>query len=1201
MRPGALRSLDGLAGVLLCVLSLGAAAVAQSDPLTPISSGCEVDYPPFCIVHEDGTADGFSVELMAAAARAMGRDVTFRTGPWEDVRGWLERGEIEALPLVGRTPERESIFDFTVPYLVMHGAIVVRSETHDVRTLNDLRGRVVAVMAGDNTEEFLRREERGFQIVTTPTFAEALRLLTRRGCDAVVIQQLVAIRLIDELDLSSQLRIVEPPILEFSQDFCFAVRQGNADLLAVLNEGLALVIADGTYRRLYAKWFAHLELPPNRAILIGGDFDYPPFEYLNADGQPAGYNIDLVRAVAQAVGLDIQIRLGPWAEMVQALEDGEVDALAGMYYSPERDQRFDFSQAHIVNHCVAVMRAGEGPPPSSAEALKGRRIVVEAGDIMERYALDHGLSDSLVTVETQAEALQAVAAGDFDCALVARSTALDWIRRTEMRDLVVGRTPLLALEYCFAVAEGSAALLAELSEGLTVLEQSGEYRHIYETWMGIYDPGIVARRWLKLVLIAASSLLLFVALALFWAQSLRRQVRARTKELRESAELQRALLSCSPVALFSTDMEDRVLTWNASAQRVFGWAEGDVVGKPLPILPDGSHDEVAALRRQALQEGGFAGREIPGRRRDGQPLDIRLSAAPVRDAGGDAVAIMAAAEDITARKRAAARIEHLNRVLRAIRDVNQLITHATDRQALLSRSCEILISTRGYRSAWIGVQDPQGKLLAYAESGIGAEFSKVKAALERGECPACCHAAMESVSGVSVIHNTDTNCVSCPLSRLYRDTAALAGALRLGERQYGVLVVALPKGLADDPEEQSLFKELVGDVAYALHSLKLEEERTRHEQSMRESEEKYRQVVEHSTESICIIQDDVVRFANASTLRLLESSAPTLAARRFHEFIHPADLPTVAERFRRRLAGEAFETGNEFRVVSERGTVRWVKGYASRIEWEARPAILCIVADITRQRQEEEFQREREAHLRQTQRLESIGTLASGVAHEINNPLTGVLNYAELIKTRAGDDERVAEFAQGILAEGNRIAEIVRNLLTYARHGDGTGSVVGISEIVNASLSLLRSSLIRSQIELAVNIPVDAPMVKCRKQQVQQVLVNLITNAQAALDERYPRGDPNKQLTLAVEVLEDAEGRWLRTTVADHGVGIPEAIRDRIFDPFFTSRGRDQGTGLGLWVSRGIAAEHDGRLLFETQVGKFTRFFFDLPLDATSE
>lgn len=252
----------------------------------PILAGCETDYPPFCIVDAQGRTDGFSVELFREALGSMNRTTTFRTGTWEEAKGWLERGEVQALPLVGRTPEREAIYDFTFSYMTLSGAIVVRNETMGIESLEDLRGRSVAVMKADNAEEFLRRESRGFEIRTTPTFEHALRELAEGRHDAVVIQRLVALRLLSELKLKN-LRIVPRPIEEFQQDFCFAVKKGDTATLALLNEGLALAMADGTYRRLHAKWFAALELPSNRRIIIGGDHIYPPFEYLDGRGRPA--------------------------------------------------------------------------------------------------------------------------------------------------------------------------------------------------------------------------------------------------------------------------------------------------------------------------------------------------------------------------------------------------------------------------------------------------------------------------------------------------------------------------------------------------------------------------------------------------------------------------------------------------------------------------------------------------------------------------------------------------------------------------------------------------------------------------------------------------------------------------------------------------------------------------------------------------
>jgi two-component system sensor histidine kinase EvgS len=120
---------------------------AQANPPDRILSGCEVDYPPFCVVQEDGRADGFSVSLMREALEKMGRTVEFRTGTWAEVRGRLERGEIHALPLVGRTPERETAFDFTVPYLTLHGPLWC-VDSSGINGFEDLRGKRVGVMRG---------------------------------------------------------------------------------------------------------------------------------------------------------------------------------------------------------------------------------------------------------------------------------------------------------------------------------------------------------------------------------------------------------------------------------------------------------------------------------------------------------------------------------------------------------------------------------------------------------------------------------------------------------------------------------------------------------------------------------------------------------------------------------------------------------------------------------------------------------------------------------------------------------------------------------------------------------------------------------------------------------------------------------------------------------------------------------------------
>jgi PAS domain S-box-containing protein len=224
-----------------------------------LRSASELDYPPLALVRADGSAEGFSVELLRAVLAAMGREVRFEVGTWSTIKQQLADGRLDVLPLVGRTPEREALFDFTVPYLMLHGTIVVRDAQTGIETFKDLKGRRVAVMAGDNAEEYLRREAVTERLVITPSYEEALRRLAGGELDAVVVQRMVAHRLIDKLGLDG-LKVVERDLARFHQDFGFAVTEGDKELLALLNEGLAVVMADGTYERLREQWLGVLEL-----------------------------------------------------------------------------------------------------------------------------------------------------------------------------------------------------------------------------------------------------------------------------------------------------------------------------------------------------------------------------------------------------------------------------------------------------------------------------------------------------------------------------------------------------------------------------------------------------------------------------------------------------------------------------------------------------------------------------------------------------------------------------------------------------------------------------------------------------------------------------------------------------------------------------------------------------------------------------
>lgn len=241
--------------------------------------------------------------------------------------------------------------------------------------------------------------------------------------------------------------------------------------------------------------------------------------------------------------------------------------------------------------------------------------------------------------------------------------------------------------------------------------------------------------------------------------------------------------------------------------------------------------------------------------------------------------------------------------------------------------------------------------------------------------------------------------------------------------------------------------------------------------------------------------------------------------------------------------------------------------------------------------------REAEAQVIQASKLASIGELAAGVGHEINNPINGVMNCVDILLKNMAADSPDRQFAELIRSEAERVATIVKNLLTFSRQQYEHYSYASVREMVETVLSLSAKKIEKSQIHFSLTLPDELPRLRCRPEQLEQVLMNLIINAIHALDERYPDGDPEKTMAISIESVLVHRRRFIVMMVEDHGSGMSEATRTRMFDPFFTTKGRDKGTGLGLSVSDGIVKDHGGYFEVQSALGSYTRFKVFLPVD----
>jgi len=228
------------------------------DQSAHIIVGSELDYAPFALADNNGRADGFTVDLMKAVCEVMGIKVTFRVGPWSEVRKALEDGEVSALPLVSYSAEREKVFDFTAPHTVSYAAVFKRIDTPSIDTTDELSGKAIVTMHSDATHDWLIQNMVSENVVLTKTVRESLQLLASGKQDYALAPRLVGLLTAKDLGLSN-IEVTGPRINVYGRGYGFAVREGDTQLLARLNQGLSIVKETGRYDKIYEKWFGTVD------------------------------------------------------------------------------------------------------------------------------------------------------------------------------------------------------------------------------------------------------------------------------------------------------------------------------------------------------------------------------------------------------------------------------------------------------------------------------------------------------------------------------------------------------------------------------------------------------------------------------------------------------------------------------------------------------------------------------------------------------------------------------------------------------------------------------------------------------------------------------------------------------------------------------------------------------------------------------
>jgi PAS domain S-box-containing protein len=653
--------------------------------------------------------------------------------------------------------------------------------------------------------------------------------------------------------------------------------------------------------------------------------------------------------------------------------------------------------------------------------------------------------------------------------------------------------------------------------------------------------------------------------------------------LGESVQRYRTFFQTSRDPVFITSRDGRWADMNQAAVELFGYRdEEELRAVPIPDLYTDPADREAYMRR--ITERGFEkDYPIDLRRKDGTIIQALVTSVARTDDAGIVIGFQGTIRDVTEDRRAQARISHLNAVLRAIREVNQLLVREQDRGRLLQRTCELLIETRGYDSAWVALLDESRELAHVAGAGLGDRFAELVEHLEQGELPLCARQALAQ-PGVVVFDDTRSSCPDCPLVVEQHPTSAMTVRLEHQGVIHGLLSVCVPADFSSLADEQLLFHEVAGDIAFGLSKIELEEE-------LRRSEVRYRTLFNSASDAI-LIHDLEGRFLQLNDVacerlgysheELLQMGPQDIDA---PEFAHLVPDRIAMLRARGHLY---FET-----VHVRRDGSRIPMELSSRvINYDGGKAVLTVARDVSQRR-------ELERQLRQQERLAAMGRLAGGVAHDFNNLLASIILNVQLILRTEPVSLRVEKGLQSVLEDSDRAADLVEQILDFSRSAMMETEPLDLGHLIEEASTLLRRT-IPENVRLILEMPSQPLTVEADRTRIHQVLLNLAANARDAMPDG---GELRIGLTrVDVEagetppVAEMPLGEWVSLRVSDTGTGMTDEVRENLFEPFFTTKEKGQGTGLGLAQVYGIVKQHEGFIDVETAVGDGSAFTIYLPL-----
>ncbi|MBW1995286.1 MAG: PAS domain S-box protein [Deltaproteobacteria bacterium] len=554
--------------------------------------------------------------------------------------------------------------------------------------------------------------------------------------------------------------------------------------------------------------------------------------------------------------------------------------------------------------------------------------------------------------------------------------------------------------------------------------------------------------------------------------------------------------------------------------------------------------------------------------------------------------------------------------LLSIKELTEVAIKSLDMDALLSSLLEKAAAVSGAQMGSVLMLEPQNQCFRVkATEGQGKEPA-VDATIEFKDTLA--QLVLESKSALLVEDIETDPRINKSNNPKYNTPSFLIMPLVIKNRIVGVLNLACKQtGQTFNSNDQQVLSIMMNEIGFALENAQLHAkvasqyreirkqaeilnhanhqlkqqiiEKRKTEKALRESEARYRLLVENANDGIFITQDGFIKFPNPKMTALVGYSESQLKSVEFSSIIHPEDRHWVVDRQQRMLDQEDSSSTYSFRIQDKWGNQLWVDVNTVAVKWEGKHGVLNFMRDVTKQKK-------LEAQFYQAQKMEAIGTLAGGIAHEFNNLLMGIQGNTQLmlLDTEFGKPHR--ERLKNIERLVKKGAILTKQLLGFARGGKYEVHTTDLNTIIRRTMDIFHRT--RKEIQTHLKIQKDLWSVEADPSQIEQVLMNLYVNASQAMPNGGLLSVASENLELerkAAEPLELVAGSYVKISVTDTGVGMDEITRRRIFEPFFTTQQMGRGSGLGLAAVYGIVKNHGGAIDVQSQEGKGTSFHIYLP------